>query len=247
MNTFIFIWIALGIVIFPLLLRVSAPYGRHIRKGWGPLIPNRMGWIIMEMPALLVMPLLFFTGSSPKPVVSWVFVGLWLLHYINRTLIFPLRVHTKGKKMPLAIVVFALFFNVVNGSINGLYFGENAYLYPETWPTDFRFVAGVGLFVTGLMINWQSDNILLRLRKPGETSYKIPRGGLFRYVSCPNHLGEIVEWTGFAVLTWSFSGFAFALWTAINLIPRALDHHKWYLNHFPDYPANRKAVFPFIL
>ncbi len=32
-----------------------------------------------------------------------------------------------------------------------------------------------------------------------------------------------------------------------NLIPRALDHHKWYRKEFSDYPANRKAVFPFLV
>ncbi|MEZ4829778.1 MAG: DUF1295 domain-containing protein [Bacteroidia bacterium] len=247
MNGFIYLWVAIGLIIFPLQLRVSAPYGRHMRKGWGPTISNQLGWVIMETPALLTMPLLFLAGSAEKTTVSWIFVALWLLHYINRTLVFPFRVHTKGKKMPVLIAVFAIFFNVVNGSINGLYLGENAWKYTSDWLTDPRFLTGIGMFAAGLIINWQSDNILLHLRKPGETEYKIPQGGLFRYVSCPNHLGEIIEWTGFAILTWSLAGFAFALWTAINLLPRALDHHKWYLKQFPEYPKNRKAVFPFIL
>jgi 3-oxo-5-alpha-steroid 4-dehydrogenase 1 len=42
------------------------------------------------------------------------------------------------------------------------------------------------------------------LRKPGETGYKIPTGGLFDYITGANFFGEIVEWTGFAIASCSF-------------------------------------------
>jgi len=98
-----------------------------------------------------------------------------------------------------------------------------------------------------MVINQLSDNILLNLRKTPGNGYKIPYGGLFRWVSCPNFFGEIIEWSGFALMIWSPAGLAFAVWTAANLIPRALDHHKWYRENFPDYPQERKAVFPCLL
>jgi len=84
----------------------------------------------------------------------------------------------------------------------------------------------------------------MRRRKPGE--YGIPRGGVFEFVSCPNYLGEILEWTGWAIATWSLPGLAFALWTAANLIPRAYANHAWYRKTFPDYPGKRKALIPFV-
>ena len=43
-----------------------------------------------------------------------------------------------------------------------------------------------------------SDSILASLRGPGETGYKIPRGGLFCLLSAPNYFGETLEWCGFA-------------------------------------------------
>jgi len=73
-----------------------------------------------------------------------------------------------------------------------------------------------------------------------------PHRGLFRYVSSPNYLGEIVEWIGWGVATWSLPGAAFALWTIANLTPRALANHKWYKKTFPQYPSKRKALVPFI-
>jgi steroid 5-alpha reductase family enzyme len=88
--------------------------------------------------------------------------------------------------------------------------------------------------------------LLLRLRKPGETGYKIPKSGLFRWVSCPNHFGEIVEWSGFALICWNLPALSFAIWTAANLIPRAVSHHNWYREKFEDYPLRRKAVLPFL-
>jgi len=77
--------------------------------------------------------------------------------------------------------------------------------------------------------------------------YTIPRGGLYDYISCPNYFGEMVEWTGWAILTWSPAGVFFALWTAANLVPRAIAHHRWYRETFAKYPATRKAVVPFAL
>jgi hypothetical protein len=66
-------------------------------------------------------------------------------------------------------------------------------------------------------------------------------------VSCPNHFGEIVEWVGFAILMGALPGWSFALWTFVNLVPRTLDHHRWYKAKFANYPSERKAVIPFLL
>lgn len=200
----------------------------------------------MESPALLVFAGFFLFGTSDRNAVTWLFFALYAFHYVNRTIVFPLRLRTPGKMMPVSIVFMALGFNFVNGFINGYYLGWIAD-YPLSWFTDPRFITGIAMFTGGLLINWQADNILIHLRKPGETGYVIPKGGFFNYVSCPNHFGEIVEWSGFALMTWSSPGLAFAVWTFVNLMPRALHHHRWYRDHFTDYPVKRKAVIPFIV
>lgn len=245
----VYTWIAIAIFVFPVIIRIVAPYGRHSSKNWGVMIDNRLGWVLMELPALLVFAGFYLFGAGSHPGVTWIFFSLWLLHYVNRTLVFPFRLRTKGKKMPLAIVLMGNCFNFVNGFVNGYYLGTfaTADQYPLGYLLDMRFVAGIIIFFAGMFINWQTDTILIHLRKPGETGYVIPRKGFFRFVSCPNHFGEILEWTGFAVMTWSLPGLSFAVWTVVNLLPRALHHHKWYKATFPDYPAERKAVFPFFL
>lgn len=246
-NLIVYLWIALAIVIFPFVLRITAPYGRHASGRWGPQISNRAGWIIMESPALFFFSFIFFCGphsTEPVPLILW---GFWIIHYINRTLVFPFRLQTKGKKMPVTIVLSAIFFNLMNGFINGYWLGSMASGYAVSWMWDPRFIGGCLIFLCGMMINLSSDNILIHLRKPGEQGYKIPVNGFFRYISCPNHFGEIIEWSGFALMTWSLPGLSFAIWTFVNLVPRALQHHRWYKEKFADYPPERKAVIPFIL
>lgn len=242
----IWIWIGIALIVFPIALKVAAPYGRHVRQGWGPMIDNRLGWMIYESPALLLVSYFFLNGDAPKTNAVWIMFSLFILHYVNRTIIFPLRIRTKGKKVPLGIVASALIFNLVNGSVIGYYLG---YIqdYNDTWMNDPRFLLGILIFILGMRINWQSDNILINLRDPEETGYKIPYGGMFRYVSCPNHMGEIIEWTGFAIMMWALPGLSFAIWTAANLIPRTLDHHRWYQKTFEEYPTERKAVIPGLL
>ena len=92
----------------------------------------------------------------------------------------------------------------------------------------------------------KSDNKLISLSKE-KMGYKIPQGKMFKYVSCPNYLGEIIEWLGFFMIAPSLASLSFFLWTSFNLIPRAINHHKWYNRKFKNYPKNRKAIIPFFL
>lgn len=245
-QTILYCWIILAVVVFLVLLKITAPYGRHTTPKWGPLISNKWGWVIMELPVLIVLYAMIFPGIILFSFPYLIMIGLFSLHYINRIFIFPFRLHTKGKKMPVAIMLSAIFFNIMNGFSFGYYFVHFAN-YTNAWLSDPRFIIGIVLFFIGLIINWKADNGLINLRKPTETSYKIPTGWLFNKVSCANLFGELVEWFGFAVLCWNLPAFTFFIWTAANLIPRALAHHKWYKEKFPGYPQNRKAIIPYIL
>lgn len=230
-------------VTLPVLLFVVAPYGRHAREGFGPGVPARWGWLLMEAPAPLVFAAVFAGGDHAGEALPLFFLGLWHLHYLQRAFVFPFLMRGADKPNPLVPVVLAFVFNCVNGTLNAWAVSE-VVRYGPGWWTDPRFLLGSALFLAGLAVNWQSDALLRRLRRPGETGYRIPHGGLFRWVSCPNYLGEIVEWAGWALATWSAAGLAFALFTFANLAPRAHAHHRWYRERFPDYPAQRRAVLP---
>ena len=241
-----YVWMAIAVAIFLLLLKVTAPYGRHTSSQWGPQISNKIGWILMEVPAMIVLMYYVIAHSENQNAVTGILVSAFMFHYINRTFIFPFRIHTKGKKMPLIIVCSGICFNLVNGFSLGYYFAHFA-AYPTSYFMQPHFIAGTLLFVVGVYMNWKADNMLISLRKPGDTGYTIPGGWLFNYISCPNLFGEIIEWSGYAIMCWNLPATSFLIWTVANLIPRALSHHKWYKEKFENYPGERKAVFPFLL
>jgi len=245
-KAILYSWIIVAVIVFFVLLKITAPYGRHASSKWGPFVSNKWGWMIMELPVLIVLYLMIIPDIIIFSFPYLAMIGLFSLHYINRIFIFPFRLHTKGKKMPLIIMLSAIFFNLMNGFSFGYYFTHFA-SYTNEWPGDPRFIVGLLLFFSGLMINWKADNILINLRQPTETGYKIPGGWLFNKVSCANLFGELIEWFGFAILCWNLPAFTFFAWTAANLIPRALAHHKWYKEKFNDYPLNRKAIIPYVL
>jgi len=245
-QAILLIWAGIAIGVFFLLLKITAPYGRHANANWGPLISNKWGWLFMELPVLIVLWLNLFPHFNSINPVSFIMIGLFCLHYVNRIFIFPFRIHTKGKKMPLIIMLSAVCFNLVNGFSIGYYFSHFA-KYSGDWFADPRFIIGIILFFSGLYINVKSDNLLIHLRKSGETDYKIPKGWLFEKISCPNLFGELLEWFGFAILCWNLPALVFLTWTAANLVPRALSHHRWYKEKFSNYPPGRKAMIPFFV
>ena len=245
-RSILLIWMGVALLIFFLLLRIIAPYGRHSSVKWGPRVSNNTGWLLMELPVLVILWIIILPSFNKLNSVSWIMIGLFCFHYFYRSLIFPFRLHTKGKKMPWVIVCSGILFNIISGSSLAFYFVHFAN-YTNDWLTDARFITGIILFFGGLYINWKTDGILIHLRKPGETHYVIPQQWLFKKISCPNLLGELVEWLGYAILCWNLPALGFFVWTAANLIPRALSHHKWYGQKFADYPAERKAIFPYII
>lgn len=235
----------LAVPIFILLFFISAPYGKFIKSGWGPAMRAPLAWFLMELPVVALPVIFFFTAGRPHNLLTWTFIIIWEIHYVRRTFLYPALMNKSAQSVPFLIILFSAVFNLINGYTNGygIYclqdFGTVSLL-------SWNFIAGIIIFIGGFIITITSDHILHNLRAPGETGYKIPRKGLFRWVSSPHYLGEILEWTGWAILTWSPAGAAFLVFTIANLAPRAYSNLKWYREKFPDYPANRRALIPFI-
>ncbi|KAH8490432.1 hypothetical protein H0E87_022823 [Populus deltoides] len=204
------------------------PYGKHNRLGWGPTIPPTLAWFIMESPSTLLPLILFPFGhhfTNPKALVL---MSPYLLHYFHRTFIYPLRIYQSTSQQNTKTTIGFPLILTFNGFLTQ---ALNTYIQAR-W---------------GMRINMWADTALLVLKRESG-GYKVPRGGWFELVTCPNHFGEIVEWLGWAVMTWSWAGFGFFLYTCSNLVPRACANHKWYLQKFgEDYPKNRKAVIPFLV
>lgn len=239
----VWIMIALAVMTFVALRYVVAPYGRHARAGWGPTIPDRVGWLVMESPSSIGFAWIFFTGGHATEPARLALAAMWLLHYVHRTFIYPLRLKSSGKRMPLVIALMAFAFNLLNISINATWIARLGD-YGAGWLSDPRFLVGTVVFFAGFAINYDADRRLFALRRGKDGGYQIPHGGLYEYITCPNYFGELVEWSGWALASFSLGGAAFAMYTAANLVPRAIANHAWYKHRFEDYPQARKVVLP---
>lgn len=231
-------------VTFASLVARTAPYGRHARGGWGPTLGARAGWVLMEAPAVGVTAAVYLRGPHRAELVPLVLLAAWMSHYVHRAFVYPLRMRPSAE-VPVLIVVLGAAFNTVNGALNATWLSDRA-TYDPSWLHHPAFAVGAAAFVAGAALNRHADAVLRRLRAPGDTAYHVPRAGAYRWVSCPNYLGELVEWAGFALAAASPAGLAFVVYTAANLVPRAAAHHAWYRATFPDYPPERKALIPYV-
>ena len=248
-QVFLIVMAVIAVIVFVCLFFVDAGYGKFYQPKWGPSVSNRLGWVLMEAPVFIAMLFLWWLSDRRTDPVRLIFLLLFELHYFHRSFIFPLQIRGKSR-MPLSIILMGALFNTLNAFMQGgwiFYLSPDKY-YPAGWLTGLPFLVGTAVFFAGMAINIKSDSIIRNLRKPGDTGHYLPKGGMFRYVTSANYFGEFIEWTGFAILTWSWAGAVFALWTFANLAPRAARIYDMYSREFPDELDTKKTkrMIPFI-
>ena len=252
---YIYLWVMIGIavVVFIALYFVDAGYGMLVNRKWGKLISNKTAWFCMELPIFSAMVILWLCSPHRCDPVPIVFLIIFEMHYIQRVFIFPFLL--KGNsKMPIGIMFMGIAFNIMNSMMQGYWIFYESYNvnygYDNiAWLCSPQFIIGLILFIAGYIINLHSDYIIRHLRKSNDdTKHYLPKGGLFNYVTNANYFGELIEWFGFAILTWSVSGLVFFIWTFANLVPRANAIYKRYQKEFPEEMKQKKLkrVFPLI-
>lgn len=235
---------AMGLGVIPILLIIPAPYGKFTRNGWGPKVSGRISWMIQEAPCFFYA--LYFMSNTPGlSTECFCLLTIFAMHYYQRAFIYGYLMSPQSVTT-IPVVISAIFFNLVNGYLQCA--GLVEYDKPGTILYSARFILGILLWTTGCLLNIHSDHILRNLRKPGEHGYKIPYGGIYKFVSAGNYFTESIEWLGWGILCENYSGWLFLVLTVSNLLPRALSQHKWYLENFKEYKSlNRKAYIPYIL
>lgn len=248
-NIFVNIMFIIGLLVFVTLFFVQAGYGKFQKssKIWSFfLLPNKIAWVLMECPVFIVM-CLFYLYNTRVNFGTLVCFTLFQLHYFQRSFIFPFLI--KGKsKMPIVIMLMGAIFNTCNGILQGnwLFNISSNDCYNDLFLKP-SFYIGVVVFFTGMLINIHSDHVIRTLRKPGDTKHYLPQKGMYRFVTSANYLGEIIEWTGYAILTQSISGVLFVFWSIANLVPRAFSIYNLYIKEFGNEVLKKKRIIPFIL
>ncbi|KAI9598104.1 3-oxo-5-alpha-steroid 4-dehydrogenase-domain-containing protein [Syncephalis fuscata] len=251
-------------------------YGR-LAPSWlhNIALPGRIGWFIAEIISPLALlygaaghfhlyaalhPIFYMITPSASDSGNYhsdnyshwlpmLLIYLWLLHYLNRAIILPLK-SPHMSPIPIYTALAMMSFNVTNGWLNGYWIGKfgpemaRQLIRADNVLGWLKCILGLNLFIMGWSLNIYSDYQLLALKR---SKYSIPYGGMFELISCPHYFGEIVEWTGWALMAGSWPGYLFVVNTAANLIPRSLIVHAWYQKTFSNYPPERRAIIPFLL
>lgn len=254
---------------------IKVEYGKLTSKNNQILLSSRFSWIIQELPNLFISGyyIYWYVINSQWNIVNLVILLAFVLHYVHRTLIFPLLIEDTYS-FTILPVISAFIFTSINSFIqcrSVLLFSE----YSEQYFLNTYFISGLTVFIIGMFINIYHDYSMIFQRKKhikkmnekeerqednsskfssnNKTTnvvdkYILPQGGLFEYVDCPNYLGEFIEWLGFGIMSRTLSGFLFAYTTFAVLFTRALVYNEWYRNKFKEkYPITRKAFIPFII
>lgn len=215
-------WFTLGsLFLTPVLLIIDAPFGRFTPQNQSSIfvLDGRKSWIFMELvsPTMFIYtfitsPLSMRAPSLPAVTEPHAVLALcFLLHYLNRALISPLRTPSRSKTH-IIVPLSGITFNVINGSLMGSYLSSP---FARMWlqgPLNASFYVGLGIWAAGLAGNIYHDEILLNIRRKATSKgkvkegaagkgehYAIPQGGLYSLISYPNYFCEWIEWLGFAI------------------------------------------------
>ena len=156
-----------------------------------------------------------------------------------------MRIKKEGT-MPVLVALMAFFFNTVNTFLHGYWFFLLDINYDISWFTEPVFIIGLFVFLLGMYINMHSDNILMRLARESD-GYKIPNKGLYKYISSPNYLGEILIYLSFAILSMSFIPLVIlALFFSIVFLPRMIKKDKSLSKYdsFDEYKKKSGLILP---
>jgi protein-S-isoprenylcysteine O-methyltransferase Ste14 len=201
-------------------------------------IPTRAGMTLnygLPLVALLVgaLPYLFSPNAFQGIVLACLSV-----HFVKRLLESWFLHKYSGPMNPLTAASIAGFYSLTTFI--------PAYINRQPVSgVDLLVYAGVGVFLAGETLNFVHHKILANLRTG--TEYVIPRGGLFEVVACPHYLFEIVSWFGMCLIVGHVSMVVLFSLMLAYLIVRSLLTLAWYRERFPEFPAERRAILPFIL
>lgn len=247
-NIFLIAMAFVALIVFIALYFVEAGYGYLFNRKYGTPIPNKIGWVLMEVPVFIIMTILWLISDRTWETAPLVLFLLFQCHYFHRSFIYPL-IMRGSSKIPLGIVLMGVVFNTLNALMQGgwIFIVSPADYYDNWFSQPYIYIGGA-IYILGMVINIHSDHIVRNLRKDGDTRHYIPRGGAFKYVSSANYFGELVEWIGFAIASWSWAGVVFVWWSFANLVPRSNALKKRYTREFGEEftSLKRKRIIPFI-
>ena len=98
-----------------------APYGKHSASSpkwnWGPKINAKLAWFILELPNLFWIFYAYWNRNEDAFASSanGLLLSLFVIHYINRCIVYPFRISAKSNPVNLSIISAGFLFCLMNG------------------------------------------------------------------------------------------------------------------------------------
>uniref|UniRef100_A0A453BLZ6 3-oxo-5-alpha-steroid 4-dehydrogenase C-terminal domain-containing protein n=2 Tax=Aegilops tauschii subsp. strangulata TaxID=200361 RepID=A0A453BLZ6_AEGTS len=221
--------------------------GQQQKKGGtgGAQLSGRDGMLVAYAPALVAAAASFVVPGTVEGLRAELLAAALAVHFLKR--VFEvLFIHRYSGNMPLNTAL-TISSSYLLSAITMIYAQHLTVGLPD--PTTDLLYPGVLLFAIGIAGNFYNHYLLSQLRKGGDddTGYKIPKDGLFEFVTCPHYLFEITGFFGFAMISQTVYALAMAFGTAAYLVSRSFATRRWYESKFEEFPASIKALVPYIL
>ncbi|KAF3660727.1 putative titin-like isoform X2 [Capsicum annuum] len=204
-------------------------------------VPSKIGMIIVYTPSLIVC--LSFFWIFPNGGIRFAMLNSVITIHLFKRVLEVLFVHKYSGSMAMnsAITISSSYFIAFSSLIYIQHLTKGS-IEPII---DLKYL-GFIVFLVGAIGNFYHHFLLSKMRKKGESGYKIPKGGLFSLVICPHYLFEIVTFLGFSLISQTLFSFSSTLGTVFYLMGRSYATRKWYLSKFEDFPRNVEALVPFV-
>jgi protein-S-isoprenylcysteine O-methyltransferase Ste14 len=180
----------------------------------------------------------FLPGNLTRRILLAAALSIYLVRLCFTQFVFLKRTLTWREAGMIAPWIFVLYLSF---SLAG---GTN----PAT--TDALTTVGVGFFVAGSWMNTYAEYERNAWKKRPENAGRLYTLGLFRYSRHPNYLGDLLSFTGLALLTGRWVMVAIPLvmlggFIFVN-IPMLDSHlHDHYGDAFDAYARNTARLIPF--
>jgi very-long-chain enoyl-CoA reductase len=238
----IFFGILLGYLEYTKKFQLS--YSKFNEKG---NIDSKKGMFIIYFVPLLTY-LYFYYTSTIIPTLYHKFIFFAVVFHFGKRCLEVLFLHKYSGKISLittALICWA--YSSISFTIQESVNQFTSNVDGSSISTLVPMLLGMFIYLSGQLSNFLHHILLTRLRSGSEKEYKIPMGGLFRYVNCPHYLSEIIAWIGIAIMSKYLIVYGLTFIMASYLVARSVNTSKWYREKIPNFPLDRKAIFPFVL
>ncbi|KAF3121119.1 hypothetical protein TWF703_002046 [Orbilia oligospora] len=247
---------------------ITTPMGKTSVKSFLNL-PGKLSWILMELISPISFFLTFYLNNSQSPLKTLAALPishkilsiLYLIHYLNRALISPLRAPAYAPAHIIVLLV-ATYFNYLNGYSLSSFLLLQQGRVPQGggWrrakrehleSAKAKKEDGLGEGVERVLVA-DGKRLVVRAENSGHV-YEIPEGGLWEYCwhpHCGKYFMEWIEWTGFLIAAggWECApAINFLVNEIASMTPRAFQGVEFYKRKFGRKLPERKAVVPFLL